>query len=123
MSGFDRQTLELLEQQREVDIVTRPPDGSEQQTTIWIVVEDGEAYVRSFRGPRARWFRAALERPDKLDLIVADRRLPVRAQPATDEVSIARCSSGLQRKYAGHPSTDAMVREEVLETTLRLEPR
>lgn len=124
MSGqLDEATLALLDAEREVEIVVRLPDGSSQQTTIWVVVDEAQPFIRSWRGPRAAWFQAALDRPDEVELICARRRLAVRPVLAIDDVSIARCSSALERKYAGNPSTAGMVREEILETTLRLEGR
>lgn len=120
---FDQATLELLDREREIRIETVLPDGRTQRTTIWVVVDRGEVFVRSWRGARAHWFQAAVDKPDELVVLVAGQRLEVRAIPATDDDSVARCSSGLERKYAGDPSTRFMVREEILNTTLRLEPR
>lgn len=120
---LDRETLALLDRQREADIVTRRPDGSLMRTTIWVVVDGDEAYVRPWRGSRAHWFQAALDRPADVELIADEMHLRVRPVPATDDLSVARCSSALERKYAGDPATEAMVSEEILDTTLRLEPR
>lgn len=120
---FDQATLELLDREREIRIETAQPDGSRQTTTIWAVVDGGEAFVRSWRGERARWFQAALDKPDEVAVLVGGRRIEARATPATDDESVARCSSALERKYAGDPSTSSMVREEILNTTLRLGPR
>jgi hypothetical protein len=47
----------------------------------------------------------------------------VLARPATDPHSVERTSAGLRRKYAGEQEVDAMVRDEILHTTLRLELR
>ncbi len=123
MTRFDQPTLELLEHAREVDIETIRPDDRRRRTTIWAVVDEGDVFARSWRGDRAHWFQAALDRPDEVALLADGRRLPVRAVPATDDRSVARCSSGFERKYAGDPATPAMVRAEILGTTLRLEPR
>jgi hypothetical protein len=120
---FDRETLRLLDRAREVEIVTTRPDDSRAKTTIWVVVDEANAYIRSYRGSNARWYRDAIERPEQVQLIVDEMRLRVRPVPATDDLSIARCSSALERKYAGEPETDEMVDEEILDTTLRLEPR
>jgi hypothetical protein len=120
---LDRETLALLDGQREVDIVTRRPDGSRTRTTIWVVVDGDDAYIRSWRGAGARWYQAVLDRPADVELIADQLHLRLRAVPAADDLSVARCSSALERKYAGDPATEAMVREDVLETTLRLEPR
>jgi hypothetical protein len=120
---FDADTLRSLDGAREVEIITTRPDGARAETTIWVVVDGEDVFIRSFRGPGARWYRDATERPAEVELEVDGRRLPVTPVPATDDLSIARCSSALERKYAGDPSTDAMVSEEVIDTTLRLEPR
>ena len=120
---FDPATLALLEQEREITIETLRPDGVAQRTIIWVVTDEDKAFVRSWRGDRARWYQAAVDRPEDVVVLVGDRRLDVRAVPATDDGSIARCSSALERKYAGDPATKSMVREEILGTTVRLEPR
>ena len=115
--------LAALDTAREVKVETTWPDGTTHRTTIWVIVDEGDAFVRSVRGDRAMWWQSAVDRPDEVALIVDGRRLPVRAVPATDDLSVARCSSGLERKYAGDPATESMVREHVLGTTLRLDPR
>jgi hypothetical protein len=120
---FDDATLALLDSTREVTIETTRPDDSRARTIIWVVVDDGDTYVRSWRGDRAHWYRAALDRPAEVALLVDGRRIEARAVPAIDDGSIARCSSALERKYAGEAETPSMVREEILATTLRLEPR
>ena len=122
-SRFDQATLELLDREREIRIETALPDDSRQRTTIWVVVDGGDAFVRSWRGERARWFQAAIDRPEDVAVLVGGRRIDARAVPATNDESVARCSSALERKYAGDPGTRWMVREEILNTTLRLEPR
>jgi hypothetical protein len=120
---FDRETLELIDREREVRIETVRPDGSRQRTIIWAVVDGGDVFVRSWRGDRAHWYQAALDKPGEIVLLVDDRRITARARPATDDESVARCSTGLERKYAANPSTPSMLRAEILGTTLRLGPR
>ncbi len=53
---------------------------------------------------------------------VNGERIPAVAVPANDPVSIERTSAAVSRKYAGDPSTPLMLREETLDTTLRLAP-
>jgi hypothetical protein len=115
--------LALVEREREVDIVVTRPDGSPLRVTIWAVVADGDVFIRSWRGERGHWYQAAVDRPTEVELVVAERRIPVRVEPANDAQSIARCSSALEAKYAGDPATPGMVRGEVLGTTLRVEVR
>jgi hypothetical protein len=107
----------------EVDIETRRgPDAPVHRTTIWPVVEEGEVYIRSLRGDAGRWYREALANPDVV-IHVDGESYPARAVHAPDEQSIARASAGLQRKYADSPYLETMIRDEILATTLRLEPR
>jgi hypothetical protein len=58
MNGsFDAETLRLLDETREVRIETRRDDDSpEHRTIIWVVVVEGEVFVRSVRGPQGRWY-------------------------------------------------------------------
>jgi hypothetical protein len=112
-----------LDAAEEADIeTTRGRDAPVHRTTIWPVVEDGEVYVRSLRGDRGRWYQEALANPDVV-LHVNGESYPARAVHAPDDDSIARASAGLQRKYGDSAYLETMVRNEILETTLRLEPR
>ena len=86
------------------------------------MVQDGVAYVRSYRGPAGKWYQEALARPDGA-LAVGGRDVPVRFVPATDPASIAACSAALARKYVDDQSLPAMLVDDVLPTTLRIEPR
>jgi hypothetical protein len=107
----------------EVDIdTTRGPDAPVHRTTIWPVVEEGEVYVRSLKGDAGRWYKEALANPEVV-VHVDGEAYPARAALANDEQSIARASTGLQRKYADSPYLETMIRDEILDTTLRLEPR
>ncbi len=57
-------------------------------------------------------------------LHVGDRRIPVRAVPATDEPTVGAVSDAYRDKYGrtSPGSTRAMVQPETLPTTLKLEP-
>ena len=106
----------------EIEIVTMRADGAPRRTVVWPVVEGGTAYVRSYRGPHGRWYQEALVTPDAA-IAVGGRDVPVRLVLATDPASIAACSAALARKYADDASLPAMLVDEVLPTTLRIEPR
>ncbi|HKG56810.1 MAG TPA: DUF2255 family protein, partial [Candidatus Limnocylindrales bacterium] len=62
--SFSREDLSLLAQAEEVDIETGPPAGPRRRTTIWIVVDGSEVFVRSVRGSSGRWYRELLDAPD-----------------------------------------------------------
>jgi hypothetical protein len=122
-SAWDAETLNLLDGTKEVRIETMRPDGSIRRTIIWIVVDDGEVLVRSWKGDRGHWYQAALDAPDAVNLSVGKARFPVRAVLADDEATIERCSRALEAKYRGDPATTSMILPYNLATTLRLEPR
>jgi hypothetical protein len=118
--GYSEAELDLIDRTEEVEIETNGDDGAVHQTIIWAVVDDGEVFVRSYRGPYARWYREALADPS-VALHVDGQRLPVRAVLAPDAGSIERTSTGILRKYAGDPAAKAMVAPELLDLTIRLE--
>lgn len=121
-SGFPAAHLEALASAVEVEIETSPVGGeATHRTIIWVVVDGQDAFIRSYRGHRARWYREALARPE-VAVLAGECRIPARALPAPDERSVERASAGFERKYAGDPATPAMLRSEILPTTLRLEP-
>lgn len=118
--SFAADDLDRIRAAEEVEIETRAPDGRVHRTVIWAVVDDDAAFIRSYRGPGARWFREAVANP-AVALHVAGRRLPATAIAATDPDSVERTSDGFRRKYEGDPATPSMIANHH-ETTLRLEP-
>jgi hypothetical protein len=119
--AFDRDTLELLAATREVHIETRRPDGPAHSAIIWIVVDGEDVFVRSWLGARARWYREAVANP-VVTIVAGDRRLPAVAAHAADPDSVRRCSDGFLSKYRRSKSAQSMVADDILDTTLRLEP-
>lgn len=122
MGSFEAAILRRLDAEREVDIETFRPDGTARRTTIWVMVDGNEVFVRSWNGDRGYWFQSATEPNARIALILDGRRLPVGAHVATDPESIERCDRQLRRKYAGSGSLEDMLLPAVLGTTLRLEP-
>jgi hypothetical protein len=118
---FAESDLAALDAAEEIEVETQSADGVEHRTIVWPVVRDGTPYLRSYRGPSGRWYREALANPD-VAVLVDGRRLPARAVPAADAASIEACSAALRAKYRGDGSLDAMLAEDTLPTTLRLEP-
>ena len=123
-AGLGPETLDALDRAEEVRIGTRrDASSSGHETIIWAVVVDGGAFVRSVRGGKGRWYREASANPG-VTLRVNDERVPARAVPETDARTIVKVSEAIREKYeASYPGpTAAMLREEVLATTLRLIP-
>jgi hypothetical protein len=111
-----------IEGAREVDIETRRgADAPVHRTTIWAVVDGEDVFVRSWRGAGARWYRELTANPVAV-LHAEGGSTPVSAVAASDPDSVARVSAGYRRKYGDSSVVDSMVRDEILDTTVRLEP-
>jgi hypothetical protein len=118
---FPHDVIERLDREPEIDVETHSPDGAVRRTTIWVVVDAGEVFIRSVNGTRARWYREAVAGTDAA-IWIGDDRVPVRVSEATSAGDIARCSRVLESKYAGDPSVGAMLEPSVLDSTLRVVP-
>lgn len=117
---FTSEQLELIDQTGEVLIETRDR-GRTYRTIIWVVVDNGDVFVRSVRGDSGKWYQRVLDDPE-VALLVDGARIPAVAVAANDDESIERTSRALADKYPAGGSLDAMLAEDVLGTTLRLEP-
>jgi hypothetical protein len=120
---FEESDLAAIAAAEEIKIETRSPAGTEHRTIIWVAEHEGTIYIRSVNGPGARWYREATA-PDARDaaIHVNGRRIPVRLEPAADPASIEACSAGLRAKYKRSYSLQSMLVDDVLDTTLRVEP-
>jgi hypothetical protein len=122
---FPPAIVKLLDQTDEVQIEPRSTDGHPSgPVTVWIVALDSrDVYVRSYRGPSGRWYQSLLREPYGV-LHVDGRDIPFHAVLVDDAETIARVSEAYQRKYGRKWPTETaeMLRDEVLPTTLRLEP-
>ena len=116
---FDADVLDTLRSRKEVCIRT---SNRQRPVTIWIVVADDAVFVRSVRGPQGKWYLAA--RADgEATLVIDQRELPVRVTSATDPASVAAVSQAILSKYATSPYAQVMVSNEIVPTTMRLDPR
>jgi hypothetical protein len=118
---FDPAILDRLRRARRVHIETRAAaDRPVHRTVIWIVVDERDrVLVRSYRGAGARWFREAIG-AGPTAIVAGSLGVSVRVERAFDDDRIGSCSEALGVKYAGDPAARAMVRDEVLDTTLEL---
>ncbi len=124
MNGsFDTETLRLLDETAEVYVETRSDaDSPGHRTIVWVVVVEGEVFVRSVRARKGRWYRELSGNPEGA-LHVEQRRIPVRAVPA-DDTNAEAVSEVYRNKYeeSWPGPTAAIVRPDVLPTTLKLSP-
>ena len=124
---FSPDVVALLDQTDEVRIEPPSADGQPMQPVIiWVVVLDGrDVYVRSYRGVKGRWYQQLLKQPQHRGRLHVDQRaIPVRAVHIDDPEIIARVSDAFRKKYESKwpQETAEMVRDDVLPTTLRLDP-
>jgi hypothetical protein len=120
MARFDAETLRKLHDCKEVAIRTAKHPGS--TVTIWVVVSSTDVFVRSVRGAKGRWYRD-LATGGAATLEFNGEQVAVQAVPTTDALSIERASQEFLSKYRSSPYAASIVRPEVLETTLRLDPQ
>ncbi len=120
---FDVPARNQLAQTEEMQIETRRPgaESPAHRTTIWVVVVGDEVYVRSVRGNAGRWYQEIKANPMAI-VHFNGQHLRVKAVPVTDDSMIARVSDAYRKKYGKSSYMPPMVRDEVLPTTLRLEP-
>jgi hypothetical protein len=120
MTKFDADTLRALHDVQEPRIRTsKHPDTA---IIIWVMVDGDDVFVRSWLGAKGRWYKDLAAGGDAT-LEFANRKVAVRAIPASDDVSVDRASREILRKYRRSSHAQEMVRSEILPTTLRLEPR
>ncbi len=119
MGRFDQETLRKLHGCKEVTIRTAKHPGS--TVTIWVVVSSTDVFVRSVRGAKGRWYRH-LATGGAATLEFNGEQVAVQAVPTTDALSIESASQEFLSKYRSSPYAASIVRPEVLETTLRLDP-
>ncbi|HEU5367655.1 MAG TPA: DUF2255 family protein [Ktedonobacterales bacterium] len=120
---FDEHVLNRLAQTEEIEIDVPRPEAlaSIHPTTIWVVVVDDTVYVRSWKGKAGRWYQRISADPQAV-VYLEGHPIPVRATPVNDEATITQVSEAYRRKYFEDPFMRSMLRDEILPTTLRLEP-
>jgi hypothetical protein len=120
-SPLDSSTIDRLDAAIEVDAQTPRSDGSTSSRPIWVVVADGNAYVRSYRGTSGAWYRRATA-DGALTLVVAGDEVRATAEPVVDDDVNDRVSEAYRDKYGERSPgpTATMVNDEVSQTTLRL---
>jgi len=113
--------LERINVADEVGMETRSRDGQVHRVTIWIVVSEGAAYVRSVKGSKGRWYRELIDGNESA-LHVGSRRVPVKPEKVSDPKTIDEVSAAFWRKYPKTAPLFSMLRLATLDTTTRLAP-
>ncbi len=114
-----------LKAAQEVVLGTTSASGTEHATRLWIVVVEGEPYLRSMNGPGARWYREITRSGDG-SLVLDDerrRRFAVRAEHVDDPATLAQVSKAIKKKYGWtHPQyLPRFLDDDSVAATLRLD--
>lgn len=78
-----------------VTVITTDEDGSTRETTVWLVVVRGEAYVRT---GDTHWGDNAASRPD-VAVRIGKEEIPVHAERVSDEATVRTVEEDFRRKY------------------------
>ncbi|MGW1614094.1 DUF2255 family protein [Streptomyces sp. NPDC002285] len=107
----------------EIVLRVRHADGRWSARTVWVVVVDGEAYVRSAFGRRSVWYRRVLRDADtQVEVETAGVRQAVVLQPVEDPGLVLRVSGAYRAKYGLRwpGPVESMNGPEAAATTMRL---
>lgn len=119
---FSAAVIKSFDETGVVEIETVSPTGTKHSVKIWIVVVNGVPYVRSVRGAKGRWYRELLARGEGA-IVARGKRTAVKAKHDSTKAAIDGTSDALRRKYkTSGASLASMLRADVLDTTVRLEP-
>lgn len=124
-AAWTKDELSRIEQADELRIAPLRGDGtSRDETTIWVVRDGDDLYVRAYRGREGAWYRDATDRHQgrissggvTKDVMLAE----------ADDVALAeRLDAAYRSKYGHYSATyvDPMVADGARNATLKLVPR
>jgi hypothetical protein len=122
MTGWATEELSRIGDTEELEIAVRRSDGTlREPVPVWVVRVGDDLYVRSWRGPNGRWFRAA--RASREGHITAGGiERDVALVDADDDVNDA-IDAGYRAKYGRYASyVPTMLAPQARATTLKLVP-
>jgi hypothetical protein len=125
MPAWTKDELDKIGQADELEIASVRHDGTlSNSVTIWVVRIGNDLYVRSYKGRRGAWFRAAQVRHEghiRAGGIEKDVTFVEETNPVTD----GRLDTAYRTKYRGYGAqyVDPMVAAEARAAPIRLVPR
>ncbi|MDR8412367.1 DUF2255 family protein [Nonomuraea sp. 3-1Str] len=124
MTVWTSDELQRIATAEELDIAPQRTDGSlREPTTIWVVRDGDELFVRSWRGGDGAWFRAA-RASHSGRVSAAGVTKDVAFAEETDPAVNDRVDAAYRAKYGRYSSyVEPMVAASARATTLRLLPR
>ncbi|MEU1664015.1 DUF2255 family protein [Streptomyces sparsogenes] len=124
MTTWIPETLQRIADADELHIAPRRADGTlRTPTTIWVVRDGDDLYVRSWRGAAGTWWNTA--RASRTGHISAGGvEADVTFTPVGDPVVNDRVDGAYRAKYGRYSGyVEPMVAEPARATTLRLSPQ
>lgn len=91
----------------EILVRTANEDGSVRETTIWLVVVEGQPYIRA--GGSSTWGDNALRDPE-IELVIEGDVRPVRADHVTGDAEQERVNAAYREKYGWSDRIIGLVR-------------
>jgi hypothetical protein len=79
----------------EIQVLSENADGTRQETTVWLVVLDGEGYIRT---GNTSWY-PNLERKPEIAVRILDKEYAVTAQLVSEQALIDRVVAVFASKY------------------------
>jgi len=101
------------------ELVTKDADGSERVTKLWIVVVEGQGFVRT---GDTRW-AGNIERDGSVELRVLGEAHPLRAAAVVDAPLRERVSAAFRAKYGWQDRMLGLFGSDEDAKIFRLEPR
>jgi hypothetical protein len=123
MTAWNPAELETIAAAKEIEVSSLREDGAlTKPVTIWAVAIGDELYVRSVRGDRGGWYRAAEQRHEGR-IEAGDTAVDVAFEDAPNHLD-EKIDAAYKTKY-GYPSdpVDSITTDAAKATTTRLVPR
>ena len=122
---WTKDEIDKIGQADELEIASVRRDGTlSNPVTIWVVRIDNDLYVRSYKGRRGTWFRAAQVRHEG-HIRAGGIEKDVTFVEETDAAIGGQLDTAYRTKYRGYGAQylDPMVAAEARAATIRLVPR
>lgn len=124
MATWTNEELNTIGNAEELEIAPRQPDGKlRKPLPVWVVLVNGNLYVRSYRGRAGAWFQTAqatYEGRIRAGGVEKDVVFVEETDPAVND----RIDAAYRAKYGRYPQYVApMVTPEVRATTLKIIPK
>jgi hypothetical protein len=122
-TAWDQTILDEIAQAEEIIVAVSRDGADTDRVPIWVVVVDGDVYVRSYKGVTSRWFRRAEADPDQV-LVLGGRELDIEFVDVDrlDHINKA-IDAAYDSKYSKYDYVSAMSEPAAVEATLRVLPR